>query len=189
SGDLGTEPGASTDGWLKTGDVGEFDDGGRLRIRGRLKEVIVTPEGENVHPADVESAFAGLPGVRDAVVMGLPLERGERVQAILLLAPGTDPMDSVRRANERLLPKQRVRGHTVWPEDDFPRTQGGKVRRGLLRERLLAVERGTADGAAASRTIEESAVAGGVRRLIASLARVPPESLQESTRLAEGLGF
>ncbi len=189
SGYLGAEPGTTEGGWLKTGDVGEFDDRGRLRIRGRLKEVIVTPEGENVYPADVESAFAGLPGVRDASVMGLPLEHGERVHAVLLLAPGADAMDSVRRANERLLPKQRVRGHTVWPGDDFPRTPGGKVRRGLLRERVLALERGTADGAAASRTIAGSSAAGGVRRLIAGLARVPPESLLESTRLAEGLGF
>ncbi|HYS03555.1 MAG TPA: AMP-binding protein [Candidatus Dormibacteraeota bacterium] len=188
SGYLGTEPCTTPEGWFKTGDVGEFDDRGRLRIRGRLKEVLVTSEGENVYPADVESAFQGLPGVRDAAVVGLPLERGDRVHAVLLLAPGTDAMDSVRRANERLLPKQRVRGHTVWPEDDFPRTHGGKVRRGLLRERVLAVERG-ASGDSASRTIERAASAGGVRRLIASLARVPPESLQETTRLAEGLGF
>jgi long-chain acyl-CoA synthetase len=189
SGYLGAEPGAAEEGWLRTGDVGEFDDRGRLRIRGRLKEVIVTSEGENVYPADVEAAFAELHGVRDVSVVGLPLEHGERVHAALLLAPNADAMDSVRRANERLLPKQRVRGHTVWLEDDFPRAPGGKVRRGLLRERILALDRGTGDGVAASPALVPSSGAGGVRRLIAGMARVPPETLLESTRLAEGLGF
>jgi long-chain acyl-CoA synthetase len=185
SGYLGAGTEATQEGWLRTGDVGEFDDRGRLRIRGRLKEVIVTPEGENVYPPDVEAAFEGVPGVRDVGVVGLPLERGERVHAVLLLLPGVDSMDTVQRANERLLPKQRVRSHTVWPEDDFPRTSSGKVRRGLLRERVLSLERGAAGvaaPAAASRT-------SGVRRLVAALARVPPESLREDTRLAEGLGF
>jgi len=185
---LGTSPEAIDEGWFRTGDLGEFDDGGRLRIRGRLKDVIVTPEGENVHAGDVEAAFLGLPGVRGACAVGWPLERGERVHAVLLLEPGTDAMDVTRRANERLLPKQRVRGHTVWPEDDFPRTSTGKVRKALVRDRALALERDAATPAAPGSAADPPR-AGSVRRLVASLARVPPESLEETTRLAEGLGF
>ena len=45
------------DGWLKTGDVGEFSDQGVLRIKGRIKEIIVTSTGEKVPPADLESAI------------------------------------------------------------------------------------------------------------------------------------
>ena len=185
TGYLGAAAETAEEGWFRTGDVGEFDAAGRLRIRGRLKEVIVTPEGENVHPTDVEAAFGGLPGVRDVAVAGLPLERGERVHAVLLLSSGADPMEIVRRANERLLPKQRVRSHTVWTGDDFPRTSSGKVRKGLLRERVLALE----GGGAAAVAHAASDRSGGVRRLVATLARVPPESLREDTRLAEGLGF
>ena len=179
---LGTEPTAIDDGWLRTGDIGEIDERGRLRIRGRVKEIIVTGEGENVYPGDVEAAFDHLPGVRGVCVIGLPLEGGERVHAALLLEGGTDPLEAVRRANERLLPKQRVRGHLIWSDEDFPRGPTGKVRKGLVRERALALEREgtTAIGAPA---------ASGVRTLVASLARVRPETLQDTTRLAEGLGF
>ena len=46
------------EGWLHTGDLGELDERGRLRITGRSKDVIVTPEGLNVHASDVERALA-----------------------------------------------------------------------------------------------------------------------------------
>jgi long-chain acyl-CoA synthetase len=181
---LGSDKGVLEGGWFHTGDVGEIDDKGRLRIRGRLKEVIVTAEGENVHPADVEAAFDGVPGVREACVIGLPSEGGERVHAVLLLETGADPMDAVRAANERLMPKQRVRGHTVWPEQEFPRTSTGKVRKGIVRERAVAMQQ---DPAARARL--SSAAFGEVRRLVAEVARVPPESLKETTLLVEGLGL
>ena len=72
----GDEEAAFEDGWFHTGDVGELDDKGRLRIRGRLKEVIVTPEGENVHARDVEAALDSQPTVREAAVIGLPVGEG-----------------------------------------------------------------------------------------------------------------
>ena len=64
---------AFTDGWFHTGDIGSFDDAGRLHIRGRKKEMIVTPEGLNVFPEDVERVLNELPGVRDSAVVGAPV--------------------------------------------------------------------------------------------------------------------
>jgi long-chain acyl-CoA synthetase len=61
---------AFTDGWFHTGDVGEIGDDGQLFIRGRKKELIVTPEGLNVFPEDVERVLNHLPGVRDSAVVG-----------------------------------------------------------------------------------------------------------------------
>src|SRR5215471_18869947 len=82
---------AFQDGWFHTGDIGELDAEGRLLIRGRKKEMIVTPEGLNVFPEDVERVLNEQPGVRDAAVVGAPLpgSTAERVQAVLLLASGT----------------------------------------------------------------------------------------------------
>ncbi|MBI4169475.1 MAG: AMP-binding protein [Acidobacteria bacterium] len=185
---LGSGGGATEDGWFRTGDIGEIDERGRLRIRGRLKDVIVTPEGENVPPVDVEAAFAGIPGVREACVLGLPFAGGESVHAALLLDEGADPMEAVSRANEKLLPKQRVRGHTVWPAGDFPRTPTGKVRKGLLRDGILALQGGL-QGEAAPEGVRVSTSSRSVRRLVAEVARIRPESLKETTRLVEGLGL
>ncbi|NBO65984.1 MAG: hypothetical protein EBU88_14275 [Acidobacteria bacterium] len=49
------------DGWLLTGDLGRFDSRGHLQLMGRIKNMIVTEEGKNVYPEDIESAFGGLP--------------------------------------------------------------------------------------------------------------------------------
>ena len=54
------------DGWFHTGDIGAVDQEGHLQIRGRKKEMIVTPEGLNVFPEDVERALNKIAGVRDS---------------------------------------------------------------------------------------------------------------------------
>ena len=169
--------------WFGTGDVGEIDAQGRIVIKGRIKDVIVTPEGENVYATDVEAAFFGMAGVRDAAVFGLPHATGEQVHAALLLAPGTDAATAVADANRRLLPKQRVRDWTVWTESDFPRTSTGKVKRLALRAAVMA---GHKD---APRGERQPAASGGVRPIIARVARVPAERLEDTTRLVEDLGL
>ncbi len=61
------------DGWFLTGDIGEIDAKGQLHIRGRKKEMIVTPEGLNVFPEDVERVLNDIPGVVESAVVGAPL--------------------------------------------------------------------------------------------------------------------
>ena len=181
---LGSEGVGPAEGWLHTGDLGEIDARGRLRIRGRLKDVIVTAEGENVYPADVEAALAKIAGVREACVFGLPASGGERVHAVLILEPGADAEECVRQANENLQAKQRVKDYTVWEEEDFPRTPTGKVRKGALRDRILSTRAAqTAAGGATAPTRT------GARRLIARVAKVDAARLSAGTRLVEGLGF
>ncbi|HEY5429223.1 MAG TPA: AMP-binding protein [Solirubrobacteraceae bacterium] len=76
------------DGWLHTGDLGRFDDGGRLVIDGRTADTIVTG-AENVAPAEVEAVLLEHAGVADAAVFGRPDgEWGEAVIAQVVLADG-----------------------------------------------------------------------------------------------------
>ncbi len=58
------------DGWLRTGDVGRFDDDGYLRITDRLKDIIVTAGGKNVTPSELENQIKFSPYITDAVVIG-----------------------------------------------------------------------------------------------------------------------
>jgi long-chain acyl-CoA synthetase len=116
---------AFEDGWFHTGDIGELKENGELKILGRKKEMIVTPEGLNVFPGDVESVLKQQPGVRDAAVIGT-----DRVHAVLILDSGIDAEEIVRRANARLADYQRVRRFSIWPHAEFPRTEGtGKLKR------------------------------------------------------------
>ena len=126
---------AFEDGWFHTGDIGEVAEDGQVYIRGRKKEMIVTPEGLNVFPEDVERALAGVAGVRDSAVVGVPIASEERVHAVLVVDPGTDVDAVVRQANAVLDDHQRIRRALVWPEPELPRTEGTrKLKRAAIRE-------------------------------------------------------
>jgi long-chain acyl-CoA synthetase len=109
---------AFEDGWFHTGDVGDLDREGHLLIRGRKKEMIVTPEGLKVFPEDVERVLNQVPGVRESAVIGK-----ERVHAVLVLDSGANAEDVVREANKHLEDHQKIRQVSLWPGGDLPRTQ------------------------------------------------------------------
>jgi len=69
------------DGWFKTGDLGYIDDDGYLFIRGRLKNVIIGPSGENIFPEDIESIINNFPGVLESLVTE---EKGKLVALVHL---------------------------------------------------------------------------------------------------------
>ena len=126
---------AFAEGWFRTGDIGAMDASGRLTVRGRKKEMIVTPEGLNVFPEDVERVILDVPGVRDAAVVGATVEGKERVHAVLILDPGIEASHIARDANALLEDHQRVRGFSEWPGDSLPRTEGTqKLKRRELRQ-------------------------------------------------------
>jgi len=142
-----------SDGWLHTGDIGERDEQGRLFIKGRKKEMIVTPEGLNVFPEDVERVLDDLPGVRESGVVGVSQGTDERVHAVLVLEPGVDPNAIVRAANGRLQDHQRIRAASVWTSGELPRTEGTrKLKRRVLRDWVQSGE--TPVAASSADTIE-----------------------------------
>ena len=136
TGYFGADAGAASafeDGWFHTGDVGEIGEGGQLFIRGRKKEMIVTPEGLNVFPDDVERVLNRQPGVRESAVVGG--DRNDRVHAVLVLEPGISIDEVVRAANSELDDHQKIRRAVAWPEPSLPRTEGtGKLKRAAVAE-------------------------------------------------------
>jgi long-chain acyl-CoA synthetase len=130
------------EGWFHTGDIGERDEQGRIFIKGRKKEMIVTPEGLNVFPEDVERVLNELPGVRESAVVGVAQGGEERVHAVMVLEPGADKDVVVRTANSRLQDHQRIRGASEWSTGALPRTEGTrKLKRAAIREWVRAGER------------------------------------------------
>jgi long-chain acyl-CoA synthetase len=147
-GDQGSGRTQDHDGWLHTGDIGEKDAEGRLFIRGRKKEMIVTPEGLNVFPDDVERPLNAQAGVIESAVVGTRAAAGseERVHAVLRLDPGAEAETVVRTANADLADHQRIRGFSIWSDGALPRTEGTRK---LKRAAIKAwVEAGAAPAAA-----------------------------------------
>jgi long-chain acyl-CoA synthetase len=166
---------AFEDGWFHTGDVGELDADGRLLIKGRKKEMIVTPQGLNVFPEDVERALVAQPGVIDAAVVGRTVDGEERIHAVLVLAPGADIDAIVRGANAGLEDHQRVWSTSVWPGQALPRTEGTQK---LKRRDLQRWVAGESSGTTSARTAGAS-VTDIVARYAAGRAIAPDTTLDE----------
>jgi long-chain acyl-CoA synthetase len=128
------KPVLNDDGWFRTGDLGELDAEGNLYFKGRKKNVIVTHEGMNVYPDDLEAALRQQPEVRDCVVVGLQHGGNAEPCAVLILRDSADPDATVRRANRQLAAFQQMRRWLVWPEQDFPRTPTQKPRLAVIHQ-------------------------------------------------------
>ncbi len=129
------------EGYLRTGDLGTIDADGYLRITGRSKDVVIR-SGENIGTAEVEDLLRANVAIADAAVIGLPDERtGERVCAVLELAPGQTVLD-VESVGQYLGSKGLRR--QAWPEQveitgALPRTVAGKIDKMRLRDSLVGV--------------------------------------------------
>jgi len=139
---------AFSDGWLKTGDLGRFDATGHLILSGRKKNMIVTEEGKNIYPEDIEAVFESLP-VKEFCIFAAnyvwPKRSmvGEQLILALHLENGQSYTDALRHdiiaRNSRLLNYKRVHG-VVLLEEDFPRTASLKIKRNILAERLAQLD-------------------------------------------------
>jgi len=139
-------------GWLKTGDLGRFDQAGHLILSGRKKNMIVTEEGKNIYPEDIESVFESLPVkefcvfaanyvwpkrsmVGEQLILALHLENNQTFTHAL--------RNDIIARNNRLLNYKRVHG-VVLLDEDFPRTSSLKIKRNILAERLAQLDRSSA---------------------------------------------
>ncbi|HWF73457.1 MAG TPA: acyl-CoA synthetase [Solirubrobacteraceae bacterium] len=123
------------DGLMATGDVGHFDEGGRLFVDGRDDDMIVSG-GENVFPAEIEETIAGHPDVVEAAVIGVPDSKfGQRLKAFVVARDGAQVSeDAVKDHVRSSLARYKV-PREVEILDELPRNATGKVLKRELRER------------------------------------------------------
>lgn len=126
------------DGWLHTGDVGQFDEDGFLYVSGRAKDMIISG-GMNIFPTDVEDVLRQHPAVQDVAVIGLPDPKwGENVCAVIEPVEGRmiDEDEVIAFCRDKLASFKKPK--SVQVVDEFPRTAAGKVQKYVLRERFSA---------------------------------------------------
>jgi acyl-CoA synthetase (AMP-forming)/AMP-acid ligase II len=119
-------------GWLRTGDMGSFDDRGYLTLRDRSKDVVISG-GSNIYPREVEEALMQHPGVTDACVVGAPdPEWGEVVVAFIVGSASAAELDA--HLLDRIARFKRPKRYEF--VDEVPKNSYGKVLKRELRERL-----------------------------------------------------
>ncbi|MDD2541909.1 MAG: AMP-binding protein [Desulfuromonadaceae bacterium] len=138
-----------SDGWYRTGDLGFLSPDGFLTISGRVKNLIVTPNGKNVYPEEVENELLKSPFISEVMVYGYRVgTASEEIHAIIYpeqealdnqcRTNGTCPMSEadveallrveVQKACNSLADYKRVRKFTI-REDEFPKTTTRKIKR------------------------------------------------------------
>jgi fatty-acyl-CoA synthase len=122
---------AFLDGWLRTGDVAERDDEGFYRIKGRLKDMVISG-GENIYPAEIEQVLASHAAVVEAAVVGVPDERwGEACAAFVVVRRELEESELEAYCAERLARFKVPKSFQV--VDELPRNSLGKVLKAELR--------------------------------------------------------
>jgi acyl-CoA synthetase (AMP-forming)/AMP-acid ligase II len=126
------------DGWWRTSDLARFDEEGRIYIVGRASEVIITG-GTNIQPVEIERALEEHPGVREAVVVGVPDDRWGETPAALIYAPdcaGDQAGQFVPWVRGRLAGFKRPR-HIYVSSSPIPRMSGeSKIARGQIKRTM-----------------------------------------------------
>lgn len=180
------------DGWLRTGDLGRFDQDGRLYIVGRAKDVIVDSGGNNIYIDELEEAYGHSPYIKELAVVGLEVARGEQVAA--LVVPAYARGESRRTVEDRLREHfekvsaslsshKRIR-ILRFSEAELPRTRTRKVKRtevAATLKRMLQQPGGERKQVSAEIT---SWLAHALQQVATEATEITP-----ATRLIEDLGL
>ena len=146
-----TKQSFTEDGWFRSGDLGKFDAGGNLFIVGRQKDVIVLPNGKNIHPEDLETHYSKSPLIEEICILGVKDKNSNLAGAEKLIAVAVPDFNYLKQNNiansreairhdlddvGRALPEyQRVRDYVVRAEP-LPRTATRKIKRFQLQKEI-----------------------------------------------------
>jgi long-chain acyl-CoA synthetase len=134
-----TQEAFTTDGWLRTGDLGNVDDDGFLHITGRIKEIIIRG-GENIAPIEIENVAYRHPSVKEVAVFGVPDDAmGEELAMVCHPQPGSALTEDELRTHLRdTLPTFKVPKYLALTDDPLPRNVSEKIHRLALRNSFVA---------------------------------------------------
>lgn len=148
--------GVIKDGWLHTGDIGELDVDGFLFLRGRKKNMLLSENGLNIYPEDIEGQLMNSAQIKDVVVLLSKQNGGQKLTAVFSTDLPLKAMKSiVNKANAELAAHQAIQSVVIWPNEDFPRTATRKVKRKEVQEFVDNKEQISAGKQAAHTPVEE----------------------------------
>ena len=157
-----------TNGWLRMGDLGRFDEDGYLFLSGRVKDII-NRGGEKISPVEIDTVIEALAGVREAAVFAIPHRTlGEEIVAAVVrdADAAVDESDIIERVRQRMGPLRVPR--RVYFLGELPRTDNGKIRRSEL-PRLLGLDQPAVTRTSGSRVANSGPIFSPMEAALAGL--------------------
>lgn len=100
------------DGWFRTGDIGSIDEKGHVHVTGRLKENIVLATGKKIAPDDIEEKYSDLPGVKELVICGVPVNNADYDEVQAFVVPERLSAESLEKYAGKL-PSAALRSYKI----------------------------------------------------------------------------
>ncbi len=183
-----TREAIDAEGWLHTGDVGRIDKKGRLEILGRIKDVVIAPNGENLYPDDIERRLGVVSHVDELAITGIQLRGGERLACLAVPAGGGSRDEreraraALRAAIDALPPAQRPAIVHLY-EAALPRTATRKVKRDEVRTILTRL------ATASARPENGTSAVSPTRAAIGAVCGIAAHEISPHASLRGELGF
>jgi long-chain acyl-CoA synthetase len=190
-----TQAAFTNEGWYRTGDKGTLDSHGNVYVQGRIKNMIVLPNGMNVYPEDMEAVLGEQDEIRECVVCGIE-GRLNSVKLTAVVIPSNINNISlsekelvsvaIKKANTQLAPHQRITDVHVWKGEKFPKTGLGKVKR---QEILRFLKKGNKAESHSEVSNTEKDPWILVQNILAQISGVDPANIIPSSNLDLDLGL
>lgn len=186
--------------WFRTGDLGNLDAQGLLRITGRKKDIIVTPAGKNVYPEEIESLVLTSPEFLEAAVLGLKDASGHEKIALVVVPDRSrfqgKTQQEIRGAlSARASEITRVLAEYKWPQkievffEELPKTSTRKVKKHELRKLLDARAQGGGEKHGGATLNLGNELEGVIGRGIAEITKADPARIRLADSLTKDLGL
>lgn len=129
------------DGWFKTGDIGKIDKDGFVYITGRIKNIIILANGENIYPEELEISLANIPLVKEVIVREGTAERGNGILLVAEVFPDYNAVETQRLMNlqehfdqaiaafNKNVPPYKHIQRVILRNTEFPKTTTKKIKR------------------------------------------------------------
>lgn len=185
-----TKEAFTEDGWFKTGDLAVRDNEGNIKIVGRSKENIVLSTGKKVTPDDLEAKYAGLEGVKELVICGVPAENKDHDEIHAFIVAEAHELkekieEQIREKGATVAQNMRIfKTHFI---NEIPRTSLQKAKRYILKKQ--AIEERNGEVKAENIPIEDLDLLAQVIRIIANISGALISQINENTKIFTDLAF